>query len=94
MTQPNAPSLSTLATRDDQNIVDDLWQAKQRLIELILDIDAHATPFGEDEHGFVTGGYLISVGSLHRALGFVGHTAPKCRVCGPETHDCKESADA
>ena len=87
----NAPQLSTLATKGDQQIVDDLWQTRQRLVEPILDIDAHATPFGEDEHGFVTGGYLISVGCLHRALGFVGHTAPKCRTCGPDTHDCEPS---
>ena len=26
------------------------------------------TPFGTDDDGFVSGGYLISVGSLHRAL--------------------------
>lgn len=46
----------------------------------ILDIDAHATPVGEDEDGFVTGGYLISVGALHRALGKVGHSAPSCEA--------------
>lgn len=47
----------------------------------ILDIDAHATPFGTDDDGFVSGGYLISVGSLHRALGVVGHSAAKCGGC-------------
>lgn len=51
----------------------------ERLEAAILDIDAHATPFGEDEDGFVTGGYLISVGSLHRALGIVGRSAAKVR---------------
>lgn len=58
------------------------------LREAILDIDAHATPLGEDEDGFVTGGYLISVGCLHRALAATG-TAPPCKVCGPESHDCQ-----
>ena len=58
-----------------------------RLRAAISDIDAHATPLGEDEDGFVTGGYLISVGSLHRALALAS-TAPPCRVCGPESHDC------
>lgn len=46
-----------------------------KLKAAILDIDAHATPLGEDEDGFATTGYLISVGSLHRALGLVGHGA-------------------
>ena len=62
-----------------------------RLREAILDIDAHATPFGTDDDGFVTGGYLISVGSLHRALGVVGHTSIKCRSCEASTHDCEEA---
>jgi hypothetical protein len=44
----------------------------------ILDIDAHAAPLGEDADGFVTGGYIVSVGSLHRALGVVGHSSAKC----------------
>ena len=60
----------------------------ERLRDAILDIDAHATPLGEDDDGFVTGGYLISVGSLHRALGLVGHTAPKCRLCDAGQHAC------
>lgn len=54
----------------------------------VLDIDAHATGLAEDEDGFVTGGYLISVGSLHRALGIVGHTAPKCRLCDGTSVGC------
>lgn len=54
----------------------------------ILDIDAHATGLAEDDEGFVTGGYVISVGCLHRALGLVGHTAPKCRLCDPSQHGC------
>jgi hypothetical protein len=45
----------------------------------ILDIDAHATPFGDlpDEPGF-TGMYLLTAGALHRALGTIGHTSPSC----------------
>jgi hypothetical protein len=45
----------------------------------ILDIDAHATPYGDvpDEPGWV-GTYLVTAGALHRALGRIGHTAPKC----------------
>lgn len=61
-----------------------------RLKAAILDIDAHATPLGEDEDGFVTGGYLISVGCLHRALGLVGHASPPCRDCeGHDQHDLR-----
>lgn len=61
----------------------------ERARAAILDIDAHAAPFGEDADGFVTGGYIISVGSLHRALGVVGHSSRKCTpdalcpVCKP-----------
>lgn len=61
-----------------------------RLRAAILDIDAHATGLGEDENGFVAGGYVISIGSLHRALGIVGHPSRKCRLCGPERHLCVE----
>jgi hypothetical protein len=47
----------------------------------ILDIDAHATPFGDipDDPGYV-GTYLVTAGALHRALGKIGHTAPKCQA--------------
>lgn len=64
-------------------------QKADSLTEAILDIDAHATPLGEDADGFVSTGYVVSVGSLHRALGVVGHTArrlvgegdeAKCRI--------------
>lgn len=51
-----------------------------KLIEAIQDIDAHARPLATDEDGFVAGGYLISIGSLHRALALTG-TAPPCREC-------------
>lgn len=64
----------------------------ERTVAAILDIDAHADALGEDDDGFVTGGYLISIGSLHRALGVIGHTAPKCRDCGG--HDQHELRDA
>lgn len=60
----------------------------RRLEEAILDIDAHATGVAVDEDGFNTGGYLVSIGSLHRALGVIGHTSVPCRECGPESHDC------
>lgn len=47
----------------------------------VLDIDAHATPYGDipDEPGWV-GTYLVTAGALHRALGKVGHSAPKCQA--------------
>lgn len=61
---------------------------EERLKAAILDIDAHATPLGEDADGFVTGGYLISVGCLHRALGIIGYTAPPCRLCTAESGAC------
>ena len=57
--------------------------AAERAVQAILDIVAHATPFGEDEDGFVNGGYLVSVGAIHRALGVVGHTAAPCASCLP-----------
>ena len=44
----------------------------ERLRDAILDIDAHAAPLGEDDDGFVAGGYVVSVGSLHRALALTG----------------------
>ena len=50
---------------------------RDRLRAAILDIDAHATPMGSTDDGIVSGGYIISVGSLHRALGVVGHSAKK-----------------
>lgn len=58
-----------------------LEAARDALRQLILDIDAHATPYGEipDEPGFV-GTYLLTAGALHRALGKIGHTAPKCQA--------------
>lgn len=45
----------------------------------ILDIDAHATPYGDlpEEPGFV-GTYLLTAGALHRALGTIGHSSPSC----------------
>jgi hypothetical protein len=52
--------------------------AEGRALAAILDIAAHATPFGEDEDGFVNGGYLVSVGAIHRALGVVGHSVAPC----------------
>lgn len=60
----------------------------KKLEAAILDIDAHATALGEDGRGFVAGGYIVTVGSLHRALGVVGHPAPRCLRCTPPSHDC------
>lgn len=52
-----------------------------RLRAHILDIDAHATPYGDipDDPGY-TGVYLVTAGALHRALGTIGHSAPKCQA--------------
>lgn len=62
---------------DAYNEAAELDAENERLRLAILDIDAHATPLGEDDDGFVSVGYAISVGCLHRALGLVGHSAPK-----------------
>jgi hypothetical protein len=53
----------------------------ERLRAHILDIDAHATPYGDipDDPGY-TGVYLVTAGALHRALGTIGHSAPKCQA--------------
>lgn len=80
--------MTTACRRDPQAEVEILRDQNERLKAAILDIDAHATGLGGDEDGFITGGYIVSVGSLHRALGIIGHTAVKCRTCGPESHDC------
>ena len=60
-----------------------------RLVEAIHDIDAHARPLDEDGYGFVSGGYLISVGALHRALAITS-TAPLCKEC---PHDAAHYTD-
>lgn len=57
---PRCPIHGDLVTVVEEN---------NRLRAAIEDIDAHATPLGTDEDGFVSTGYLISVGCLHRALG-------------------------
>jgi hypothetical protein len=83
-TQRDALRAELAAFQSSNNInarsVIDLVAQRDAAYAVILDIDAHATPFGEDEDGHVTGGYLISVGCLHRALGKVGHSAPKCQA--------------
>jgi len=38
---------------------------------LLADVAEHATPLGEDGEGFVSTGYLVSVGAIHRALGWL-----------------------
>lgn len=60
---------------------DDLHDRLDELREAILDIDAHATPFGDipDEPGWV-GRYLVTAGALHRALGKIGRAAPSCQA--------------
>jgi hypothetical protein len=58
---------------------DYLAQRVKALELAILDIDAHAHAMGSDEDGFNSGGYIISIGSLHRALGLLGRTAAKPR---------------
>lgn len=51
------------------------------LKEAVLDIAAHATPYGDipDDPGWV-GVYLVSAGALHRALGILGYSAPSCQA--------------
>ena len=63
-----------------------LREQAEALKAAVLDIDAHSTAMGEDTDGFTTGGYIVSVGALHRALGVVGHAARKCKpgaLCPP-----------
>lgn len=59
------------------------WLSNERdaLKAAVLDVDAHATPFGDipEDPGYV-GTYLVTAGALHRALGKIGHTAPKCQA--------------
>lgn len=61
--------------------LDGLRAEVERLRSHILDIDAHATPYGDipDDPGWV-GSYLLTAGALHRALGTIGHTAPSCQA--------------
>lgn len=52
-----------------------------RLRAAVLDIDAHATPIGLADPDDPDGNpayYAVTVGSLHRALGIIGHTAARC----------------
>ena len=61
--------------------IDRLAAERDQLRQHILDIDAHATPYGDipNDPGYV-GTYLLTAGALHRALGKIGHTAPKCEA--------------
>lgn len=61
--------------------LDQLTAELDQLRQHILDIDAHATPYGDipNDPGYV-GTYLLTAGALHRALGKIGHTAPKCEA--------------
>ena len=53
------------------------FDMEARLRDAILDIDAHAFPLAEDEDGWTIVGYFVTIASLHKALGVVGHSAPK-----------------
>lgn len=58
----------------------ELEAKNERLRVAVLDIDAHATPMGlarEDDPEGNPDHYHLTVGALHRALGVIGHTAPK-----------------
>ena len=70
--------LHAIKVQDAENI-DKVLADWRTLREHILDIDAHATPFGDipDDPGWI-GSYLISAGCLHRAMGKIGHSAPSC----------------
>ena len=59
--------------------IDETLAEIDRLRNHIIDIDAHATPFGDipGDPGWV-GSYLVSAGALHRALGTLGHSSPSC----------------
>lgn len=82
---PDAPCLlcenTSLRTQltQAQAEVEKLREILNRFKDHILDIVAHATAFGDlpDEPGF-TGTYLVTAGSIHRAIGAVGHTSPSC----------------
>jgi len=65
-----------------------LWRVqaeRDALAAAIKDIDDHATPLGEDEDGFVATGYLVSVGSMHRAINAL-HKVPDSLATRPEPH--------
>lgn len=72
----HALEIDKLATELEQTRAE-----RDQLRQHILDIDAHATPYGDipDDPGYV-GVYLLTAGALHRALGTIGHTAPKCEA--------------
>jgi len=74
-------SLGPGSIRGMEDRVRELEAENERLRAHILDIDAHATPFGDipDDPGY-TGVYLLTAGALHRALGKIGHTAPSCQA--------------
>lgn len=59
--------------------LDKLRRENARLKAAILDIDAHANAIGSDEDGFNSGGYIVSLGAIHRALGILGRTGIKQR---------------
>ncbi len=72
------------AALTEEQEVNASWATRYRVVlaqreearAAIEDIDAHATPLGEDDDGFVAVGYAVSVGSLHRALGIARQGMP------------------
>jgi hypothetical protein len=66
---------------------DDVQRLTTRLRAAILDIDAHATGYGVGDDDAIHH-YIVSAGALHRALGLVGHTAPK--QPNAATHDRRQ----
>jgi hypothetical protein len=41
-------------------------------VGIIQDITGHATPIAQDADGFVSAGYTVTVGAIHRALAWIG----------------------
>jgi chromosome segregation ATPase len=74
----DATSHESIQKRDGR--IATLEAENAKLKAAILDIDAHATPLGTDADGFVSTGYVISVGCLHRALGLIGYAALEARI--------------
>ena len=50
---------------------------EDRLREAILDIAAHATAINDSHESdeWIDGFYVVTIGSIHRALGVIGHSS-------------------
>jgi hypothetical protein len=57
--------------------IDRLLDKVAYLTEAILKIDSDAVALGETEDGIVAVGYYVPIWPIHKALGLVGHSAPK-----------------